>query len=401
MTLETEYYKEIEKLDKKLSKSNPISEKENPKGMTLISGVEYASKIAKLRKQKKEENSHYLDQYLSDEEFNPEYPEENDMTKKSNPHYSNTASEVVKKFKQLSKNIEDIEEKITSGSMSDSDYENYKTALENLDECQKQLTGNSFSKSNPTSSSKDKILTQINSVKSKIEKIEKEYKKGDDLTKTKYYDLRELLKQFEYELKSLFPVKGNPNKGNPAMKSRTMIHSATGKKFKVIQWIMTVNHWEYYVIDSKSNEGDVKLCFVMGYENELGDCFIPEILKYKKVVAEGNQLMELAPPVGFSWVTENKASGVKKSGNTYKKEFKEAFKEEFKNKKSSNPKSIKRTPSEFFILNEIKTHGSFIDSYNAFRQSLKSLYFSRTIKGKGVIVNASFSNVKNVEWIMA
>ena len=58
-----------------------------------------------------------------------------------------------------------------------------------------------------------------------------------------------------------------------------------------------------------------------------------------------------------------------------------------------------RTPSEFFILDQIKLKGYFV--YNSsFRSSLKNLYFSKVIKADNANINASFSNVEQVRFIL-
>lgn len=79
---------------------------------------------------------------------------------------------------------------------------------------------------------------------------------------------------------------------------RTMINEK-GQKLKVTEHIILRNFWEYYVIDAETNEGEVKLCYVLGNENELGDVYLPEIKPY--ILSKTNRLDDLMPAPGFSW----------------------------------------------------------------------------------------------------
>lgn len=69
---------------------------------------------------------------------------------------------------------------------------------------------------------------------------------------------------------------------------------------KVIEHIILKNFWEYYVIDTETNEGEIKQCFVMGSENELGDVYLPEIKPY--IISRTTNLKEVACAAGYSWV---------------------------------------------------------------------------------------------------
>jgi hypothetical protein len=78
---------------------------------------------------------------------------------------------------------------------------------------------------------------------------------------------------------------------------RTMVNGA--QRLKVIEHIILRNFWEYYVIDAPTNTDDVKLCYVMGAEDELGDVSMSEIRPY--VITRTRKLKDVAPAVGFSW----------------------------------------------------------------------------------------------------
>lgn len=70
--------------------------------------------------------------------------------------------------------------------------------------------------------------------------------------------------------------------------------------FKVEEHFILRNFWEYYVIKDRNNDDDIKLCFVMGIENEMGSVYIPEVKPY--IISRTKNLAEVMPPVGFEWV---------------------------------------------------------------------------------------------------
>lgn len=79
---------------------------------------------------------------------------------------------------------------------------------------------------------------------------------------------------------------------------KTMIDSH-GNKVQVIEHIILRNFWEYYVLKAKTNTKKIKLCFVMGVENEMGDVDMDEIAPY--IMTRTTNLDEVAPAVGWSW----------------------------------------------------------------------------------------------------
>jgi len=68
---------------------------------------------------------------------------------------------------------------------------------------------------------------------------------------------------------------------------------------KVVEHIMIKNFWEYYVTD-ESFDGDIKLCLVMGIEQELGDVSMEEIKPY--IMSRTAELDDVMPAAGWSWV---------------------------------------------------------------------------------------------------
>lgn len=79
---------------------------------------------------------------------------------------------------------------------------------------------------------------------------------------------------------------------------RIMINE-NGHKLKVLEHIILKNFWEYYVIDSPTNEGSIYQCYVMGFENELGDVDLNEIKPF--IITRTKKLNEVACASGFSW----------------------------------------------------------------------------------------------------
>ena len=78
---------------------------------------------------------------------------------------------------------------------------------------------------------------------------------------------------------------------------RTMI-SDYGTKIKVVSHIILKNGWEYYVTDKKFNKDTIQ-CLVMGFETELGDVYLPEVIPY--AVSRTADLSEVMPAEGWKW----------------------------------------------------------------------------------------------------
>jgi len=81
---------------------------------------------------------------------------------------------------------------------------------------------------------------------------------------------------------------------------RKMKNTSTGLELNIVEHIILTNFWEYYVTDRKDpTNPHIAECFVMGFENELGDVYLPEIAPH--VVTRARVLREVAPAVGFHW----------------------------------------------------------------------------------------------------
>ena len=74
----------------------------------------------------------------------------------------------------------------------------------------------------------------------------------------------------------------------------------TGQVLNITEHYILKNFWEYYVTDDNTGSEDIRQCFVMGFENELGDVYIPEIAPY--IISKTKKLNEIAPAHGFEWV---------------------------------------------------------------------------------------------------
>jgi len=72
--------------------------------------------------------------------------------------------------------------------------------------------------------------------------------------------------------------------------------------FGVYQHIILRNGWEYY-LEKADNEG-VAFGFVMGFENEWGSVYMPEIESHIASIARGNELNYIMAPFGYIWEDE-------------------------------------------------------------------------------------------------
>jgi hypothetical protein len=84
-----------------------------------------------------------------------------------------------------------------------------------------------------------------------------------------------------------------------------MRHKKSGEVLNVREFIITKgNLWEYYVLDENEKDDDIQFCLVRGFEQELGDVYMPEIKPYISVrvkVTEKNY-HEIMPAIGYEWV---------------------------------------------------------------------------------------------------
>lgn len=70
---------------------------------------------------------------------------------------------------------------------------------------------------------------------------------------------------------------------------------------EVKEWFITTNAWEYFITDDQVDKNTV-FGLVMGMETELGYVYVPEVLPYIRMKAEGEALNEIMPAEGWEWV---------------------------------------------------------------------------------------------------
>ena len=78
-----------------------------------------------------------------------------------------------------------------------------------------------------------------------------------------------------------------------------MTNPKTGATLNIIEHIILKNFWEYYVVDNKGNDDDIKLCLVMGFETELGDVSMNEIKPY--IISRTKNFDDVAPAPNWKW----------------------------------------------------------------------------------------------------
>jgi len=71
-------------------------------------------------------------------------------------------------------------------------------------------------------------------------------------------------------------------------------------ELEIVEFIMTKNFWEYYVINEDTGNDDIKTCLVTGFETEIGDVYMPEIEEY--ILTRSKNLNEVMPASGWDWV---------------------------------------------------------------------------------------------------
>ena len=85
------------------------------------------------------------------------------------------------------------------------------------------------------------------------------------------------------------------------MKPRNIIPNEGGDSFTVHQHIILKNFWEYYLGETKDG---VAFGYVMGFENEWGSVYMPEIEPYILSKTTGSCLNDIMPPEGYYWENE-------------------------------------------------------------------------------------------------
>ena len=67
----------------------------------------------------------------------------------------------------------------------------------------------------------------------------------------------------------------------------------------VIEWFMTKNYWEYFVIEI--DEDNIAFCLVDGFEMELGYVHLEEVKEY---ITIRTKELTMQPARGWEWVTQ-------------------------------------------------------------------------------------------------
>ncbi len=82
---------------------------------------------------------------------------------------------------------------------------------------------------------------------------------------------------------------------------RLMQHAQWKTKIKVVEHIILNNMWEYYVT-TNSCQKDIVQCFVVGFENELGDVYMPDLNGH--ILTRTKNLAEVMPAPNWNWIEE-------------------------------------------------------------------------------------------------
>ena len=91
------------------------------------------------------------------------------------------------------------------------------------------------------------------------------------------------------------------------MKTRNIINADNEDSkhpFAVYQHIILRNGWEYYL--EKENKDGIAFGYVMGFHNEWGCVYLPELEDHVVSRVKGVVLDEIMPPEGYYWEDEKK-----------------------------------------------------------------------------------------------
>ena len=92
------------------------------------------------------------------------------------------------------------------------------------------------------------------------------------------------------------------------MKTRNIVSNEGGEPFAVAQHIILRNGWEYY-LEEADKEG-YTFGYVMGFANEWGSVYLPELEPYIMSSVKGEELNEIMPPAGYYWEDEHVKSEI-------------------------------------------------------------------------------------------
>jgi hypothetical protein len=84
------------------------------------------------------------------------------------------------------------------------------------------------------------------------------------------------------------------------MKQRVMVRGE--QKVTVHGWFMTVNGWEYFLLDN-DKRNPIRFCLVDGFEQDMGDVARAEVDPY--VMMASADLTDILPANGWSWADGN------------------------------------------------------------------------------------------------
>ena len=86
-------------------------------------------------------------------------------------------------------------------------------------------------------------------------------------------------------------------------KTRNITHAdGRDKPFAVYQHIILRNGWEYYL--EEANSDGIAFGYVMGFANEWGSVYMPELKDYIVSIVRGDELNYIMPPFEYYWEDE-------------------------------------------------------------------------------------------------
>jgi len=89
------------------------------------------------------------------------------------------------------------------------------------------------------------------------------------------------------------------------MKTRNIINADnedSKEPFAVYQHIILRNGWEYYL--EEADKDGYTFGYVMGFANEWGSVYLPELKDHIASIARGNELNYIMAPFNYYWEDE-------------------------------------------------------------------------------------------------
>lgn len=81
---------------------------------------------------------------------------------------------------------------------------------------------------------------------------------------------------------------------------KKMKHKISGTVLEVEQHLILRNGWEYFVCTNKTDHPDKKMCVVLGFEQEWGEVWMPEIKKH--IVSSTKDMSVVMNPPDWVWI---------------------------------------------------------------------------------------------------